>query len=278
VTVLHSRRSKTSIELVEGRNIAATSDLAAASPNITLEASSGLIRIHTLGRFGIQVDGSVLQFAGKSQRKPQELLKALIAFGSRDVPTERLIDCLWPDAAGDSAADALKTTLYRLRKLLQHHTALRLNDRHLSLATEYVWVDSLAFEDIAHQLKSLDIEALMRALQIYRGPFLDGESEAWVLSYRERLRTEYLAAVERLGTLLENTGDWPAATEIYINAVEIEPVAETLYRRLINSYLQLGRRTEALTAYQRCKLALQVYLGIKPARETQALYQAILDI
>jgi DNA-binding SARP family transcriptional activator len=232
--------------------------------------------VYTLGRFAILIEGAVLQFNGKSQRKPQELLKVLIALGSQDVRIERIIDCLWPDAPGDAAADVFKTTLYRLRKIFQNYEALKLNDHSLSLNTRYVWVDSLSIDEIAHDLKSRDLMDLKQALRIYQGPFLDGESMPWVLTYRDRLRGRYLATVEHLGTLFENAGDWPAAAEIYEQAVEAEPVAETPYRGLINSYLQLGRRAEALTVYQRCDRSLQSLLGIKPSCEIQALYQVIL--
>ena len=66
------------------------------------------IKIYTLGRFEIIRDDEPLHFSGKEQKKPLELLKALIAFGGRDVPEERLTDALWPDADGDHGAQVLR--------------------------------------------------------------------------------------------------------------------------------------------------------------------------
>ncbi len=277
VAKLSTRALKTMIEIDGVQQRIHRADLAPLNPHAASEALPWPIRVYTLGRFAVQIYNKAVQFDGKAQRKPLELLKALIAFGSQDVRVERLTDCLWPDAQGDAAADVLKTTLHRLRKLLQNNEALRLNDRHLSLDKRCIWVDSLVFDHISHQAKALDAAALEHALRIYGGPFLDGDSTPWALGYRERLRAGYLVAAERLGTLLENAGGWSAAAETYEKAVEMEPAAETLYRRLMSSYLQLGRRTEALTVYRRCDLALQTHLGIKPTRETQALYQSILD-
>lgn len=59
------------------------------------------IKIHTLGKFEIIKDGRPLVFAGKVQKKPLEILKAVIAFGGRDVPVDTITDALWPDADGD---------------------------------------------------------------------------------------------------------------------------------------------------------------------------------
>ena len=74
--------------------------------------------IDTFGHFEVRVDGTALQFAGKSQKRPLSLLKTLIALGGQDVAEARLADALWPDAEGDAAQQALATTLHRLRGLI----------------------------------------------------------------------------------------------------------------------------------------------------------------
>ncbi len=102
------------------------------------------IRVHTLGRFGIQVDGQVLSAEKLRQQKPVELLQALIAQGGRGVSKEMLAVSLWPDAEGDEAANNYDVTLHRLRKLLHHHDGVLLAaDGRLTLNSETVWVDVL---------------------------------------------------------------------------------------------------------------------------------------
>ncbi len=53
------------------------------------------LKIYTLGRFGLVKDNKPLHFTGKIQKKPMEMLKALIALGGRDVKEEQLSDLLW---------------------------------------------------------------------------------------------------------------------------------------------------------------------------------------
>ena len=76
------------------------------------------VRISTLGRFNVEVDGQPLQFGAKAQRKPLELLKVIIALGGESAPVEALTESLWPESEGDTAYNSFGTTLNRLRNLI----------------------------------------------------------------------------------------------------------------------------------------------------------------
>ena len=235
------------------------------------------VRLYTLGRFELFCDDEPLRSAGKAQRKPLELLKCLCAFGGQAVNQDRITDALWPETEGDAADQALRTTLHRLRKLLRHEQAVRLEDRHLHLDPRTLWADCLAFDRIAHHPGLADKVQLQRALNRYRGPFLHGESAHWAQPWRERLRAHFIAMTERLGGLLEADGDGPGAVECYLRAIEVEPGAEVFYRRLMACYAELGRRAEALAVYQRCRLSLLTRLGVSPTEQTQALHRQLAD-
>ncbi len=113
------------------------------------------MRVYTFGDFAIVIDGERLAFRGKAQKRPLNLLKALIAFGGRGVGTDRLKDALWPDADGDAAHRAFDTTLYRLRRLLGVEGALVLGEGRLSLSPDVCWSDALALKDIVGKATSL---------------------------------------------------------------------------------------------------------------------------
>jgi DNA-binding SARP family transcriptional activator len=149
--------------------------------------------------------------------------------------------------------------------------------RHISLGPGYIWVDCLSFDRAAHHPATPGRLALQRTLSLYRGHFLEGETSPWALTFRERLRAHYLSMAERLGSMLEQDNDWRGAADCYLGVIEVEPVAEIFYRRLMSSYVQLGRRTEALAVYQRCRQSLLTRLGVSPTRETQNLYHMLVD-
>ncbi|MCI0667304.1 MAG: bacterial transcriptional activator domain-containing protein [Methylococcaceae bacterium] len=57
--------------------------------------------------------------------------------------------------------------------------------------------------------------------------------------------------------------------------LEIDNVAEDVYRRLMDCYARSGRPAEALRVYVRCRQMLAAVLGIAPAAETEGLYRSI---
>lgn len=242
-----------------------------------LEVWPWSVRIYTLGRFEVFLEDMPLHFSGKAQHKPLELLKCLCAYGSLAVNQDRITDALWPDSGGNAAEQALRTTLHRLRKLLRHEKAIRLEDKHLSLDPGYVWVDCMAFDRAIHHSGMADRNSLQQALSRYRGHFLEGETASWALTFRERLRAHYIKMSERLGGMLEQDGGWPEAIDCYRRAVEIEPLAENFYQHLMRCHAQLGQRAEVLSEYQRCWHQLLCRLGISPSQETQLLYQKLIN-
>ena len=154
------------------------------------------VRIYTLGRFTVVKNGKPLQFSGKSQKKPLELLKALIALGGRNVSEAKLQDALWSEAEGDSAAQTLATTLFRLRKLVDENLIERREGR-LTLNAAASWVDCWAFERLAIDSSSNEAVDLEKIAKLYQGAFLDGEEDAaWAQPMRERLRRKFARVTE----------------------------------------------------------------------------------
>ncbi len=127
-------------DLIRKRN------LVLEDPSLHIENWPWSIRIHTLGRFEIFKDDKPIQFTGKVQKKPLELLKVLVALGGKDVAEAQLIDVLWPDADGDIARISFRTTLHRLRKLLGNDDTIQLSGGQVSINAGYCWVDTWAFE------------------------------------------------------------------------------------------------------------------------------------
>jgi ATP/maltotriose-dependent transcriptional regulator MalT/DNA-binding SARP family transcriptional activator len=241
------------------------------------------VSLCVLGGFALARDGAPVTFTGKVQQKPLALLKLLVALGGRDVPETRLADTLWPDATGDAAHQAFAATLHRLRVLVGHPHALRLQDGRLSLDPQHVWLDVWTFERLlreAERIERLDgarfLALLGRAVALYRGPFLGPEGSAeWAVSAAERLRSRFLRASGRLGRHWTESGDWERAIDAYERALAVEDLAEEFYQGLMTCHARLGRHAEALRAYARCRRALAATLGVEPSPATQALARAL---
>ncbi len=155
------------------------------------------IKIYTLGGFELARDGEPVKFSGKVQQKPLAMLKAMVAFGGREASEEELSDILWPDADGDAAHTAFKTTLFRLRKLLGMENTILFQDGMAAVNRKIVWVDSWAFEELLDRSDSRNSAEAEKALEMYRGEFLPGDADqGWTIRYRERLHQKYLKLVK----------------------------------------------------------------------------------
>lgn len=285
LSALCERALDLGIEVAYVQDLVARCGLALRAPRAEVESWPWPLKIYTLGRFELVRGGTPVQFSGKTQQKPLALLKALIALGGHKVSEARLTDALWPDADGYQAHRSFATTLYRLRRLLGEKDALRLAEGLLTLDPRCCWVDAFALERLLGQAEEAEkkgrdpaqaAQGFDSAIALYRGAFLPQEIDAsWALPYRERLRSEFIRAIGNHGRRLEQSGRWEEAAGRYQKAVEVDPLVEELYRRLMVCHQRSGRRAEALAVYQRCRKVLGTVLRIEPSPETEAIGRAL---
>jgi adenylate cyclase len=255
------------------------------------------LKIHALGQFTLLREGQPIVFSRKVQKRPLDLLKALIANGGARASTSTLIESLWPDSEGDSARVSFDSNLHRLRKLIGIDDVLLLAEGKLSLDPAKCWVDVWAFEELVARIDrathrppgaagtgpgstgtgqgNSDInpgEVAKELLRLYSGHFMEKDSqEPWAIAARDRLAAKFLRAVSHLGAQLEEHRDWEEAAALYSRALELDNLAEALYRRLMVSYRELGETAEALKVYRRCRDMLSIVLGLSPSPETEAI-------
>ncbi|MCB1937060.1 MAG: hypothetical protein KDF59_14095 [Nitrosomonas sp.] len=218
------------------------------------------VRIYTFGRLSVVINEKLLQFNGKGQRKPMDLLIYLLSRGGRSVNQVELCDALWPDADGDTAYRSLITTLQRLRKLLIEPKAVELTNGYLSLNNTYVWVDAWTFERLlsntnqnhkSNQIQSTQL--IEEALRLYKRPFLEKIDESWIVPLRDRLRIKYRHHCLELCHQLEMQHDTTKATAIYLQAIGADETSDFFAGQLIDHYRKIGREDEIENLLQQLK-------------------------
>lgn len=173
------------------------------------------------------------------------------------LPREILAEMFWPDAPNQEKARAsLAVAVSSLRSQLETGQAgqvLLVDPRSLGVRTEAISSDVLEFEQALDRLASDDtpqtIEALRQTLSLFRGTFLPGFYDDWVLGEQARLRDRFITAVRRLGSYFEQEGDIDEA--IYWRRQELLHFSEDA--GALEHLLQL------LTEEERLEEAAQVY-------------------
>ena len=148
--------------------------------------------------------------------KPLGLLKAMVGCnGGNRIDEGELAALLWPRKDVEYARRSLTTTLHRLRKVIGDDRAVVLRHGRLSIARDLCRVDLDALDEVF-----IDIEALYgphtsadtavalaaKVLDVYQGPFMDGEAQAEFVTVRERVRNRVLGALDQLARVCESAG------------------------------------------------------------------------
>lgn len=198
-------------------------------------------------------------------------------------PRERLLALLCGEMDDESARHAFKTILAEVRAQLRTFDASTewiTGDGDLLTFNPLapIWLDTEIFEkDTAATSRNLN-----RAIQLYRGDFLDGfflkdssSFDSWIRSTRDHFRHRYLSALRQLAELNEANSQLEQAITCIHLLLDADPLAEEARAYLMRLYWMMGDRTEALRQYERLRALLAQELAVKPSSTTQALYEQI---
>jgi DNA-binding SARP family transcriptional activator len=198
---------------------------------------------------------------------------------------DRLLALLWPDSAPEAARKNLRNALWTIRKALGEDAVVS-DDQQLALDAA-VWTDVREISDfIPRGLSLVGSEISDRdesAIELYRGPFLDGlqlddapDFEIWLTGERERFAQLYLRALTALVAAYQAQGDWQNVIAAATRALNQDNLQEPMYRALMEAHARLGERAQALREYDTLRATLSRELGVEPLAETDALRRAIL--
>jgi DNA-binding SARP family transcriptional activator len=164
--------------------------------------------------------------------------------------------------------------LYRLRKLLGDGV-IEKHKGHHTLDPRYCWLDAWTLESglAVFNDASSPHDFPHEVLDLYQGPFLEGDDSTPVLLRRERIRSAALRAFERIGESLMAKGDHAQATRCYQQAIDADPLVESMHIKLMECHLRARKFADALNVYRRYRTILRSIMGIEPSEEMKALYR-----
>ena len=195
--------------------------------------------------------------------------------GERGLTRDKIIGFLWPDADEERARRALTQALYALRQDLGSEEAF-LGVKDLRLNPEIISADVVEFR------AALAAGALERAVELYRGPFLDGfhlpgaeEFERWSEQERQTLVREYGDLLEQLGQRATAAGDHRAAVGWFKKLAGLDPLNAKVAVALMRAHVAQGDQAAALQHAKVYEALLQQELDLPPDREVIALAEEL---
>ena len=235
--------------------------------------------------------------SGFESNKVRALLAYLAVESNQPHSRESLATLLWPEQTDGVVACNLTQGLYNLRQAIADHDEashfLKITQQtiQLEIAGDF-WLDVLRFTSLLsaaeqHQHDSLMscgtcVNLLEEAVTLYQADFLEGFSagagiafEEWSLLKREQYRRLLLDALSKLVNVYKQQGKLEKALPYAWRQVELDPWREEGQQQLMWLLALSGRRSEALSQYEKSRRLLRQDLGLEPVPETQALAGAI---
>jgi DNA-binding SARP family transcriptional activator len=211
---------------------------------------------------------------GNLPRNAQRVIAYLGLRGAR--ARSAVSGVLWPNVPEPRAQGSLRTTLWRLERMLP---GLVLSD-HVKLSLAHgVTVDVQQLEDWTRIV--FDTRSTAEAMEIPRfamhGELLPGWYDDWVLTERERVRQLQLHGLERLSEKLTAAGAFGPAVQAAAAAIAAEPLRESAHRALIRAHMAEGNAHEVLRQYAAYSRMLANELGVAPSALMQELVRPYLQ-
>jgi DNA-binding SARP family transcriptional activator len=117
----------------------------------------------------------------------------------------------------------------------------------------------------------------IRAVYLYRHPYLEGLDLDWVVQKREDLSNKYVQALIELGRFSEMQNDRETALGYYLRAVAENAVREDVHCKIMGIYYNQGRIDDVHRQYKFLERELKRLLNIGPSKNTRSLYEGYIS-
>ncbi len=207
---------------------------------------------------------------------PQELRLLVLLVERGHERSEALGELFWPGSSPDRQMSSLHTAIYHLRRALGGNVIKFASGQYWLLHRETVNYDVRAFVNGAVLLARANpsrvdwFDTARKTLDIYKGPFMAGHDERWVLERRAELESIYIDTVANLARNSRSRDKAEAALPYLRKALKIDPYQETVNQLYVNLLNISGRQVARALHVRRYHKLLREDLGIDT---TEALGQ-----
>jgi DNA-binding SARP family transcriptional activator len=216
------------------------------------------LEINDLGRTTLRVGDRDIDLGGV-RRKSAALLMFLVTRPGHTASREQVLDELWPDADPDAATNNLNQSLYFLRREIDPWYEDDMSVDYLGLRADVVWLDahlsivaSVSFANAvrAEMATTLNVDHALEIVDQYHGRFCpEFEYEEWASSWRTRVHALFLEYCNRVIDRAISHSAWNSARDIAIRALDRDPMAMEIERKLVWLYWRLGSQSAAIAQY-----------------------------
>ena len=241
-----------------------------------------ILHIEMLGQFQAWRHQEILNWP---TRKCKALFQILLIEPGRVIPTDQILEYLWPALPPNKAQNNLWVTVSQLRQVLQPDSPSRSRSAYIhkqgvgyrfNPESDYL-LDGDAFATHLVSAQSATdltgrITAWEAARNLYKGDYLADEPYAeWAQIPRIQWRRRYEQLLVNLAEAYGRNGRFQQAIPLCQEILTLDNTNENGYRLLMHCHAALGERATALKVYGEAVQALRNEIGVDPMPETADL-------
>ncbi len=238
-------------------------------------APESRVRIRCFGSFELTA-GDEIKWG---TRRVRELFLYLLDRRGAAPSKDEMLSALFGGQTDKNAAHNLYMTIYRLRSLLSALDAegkyIRMTDDYsLTVATGVCdYADFMAFAQGSPVISAKNAAEAARALNLYKGPYLESECCEWASETAHETETEYERIALGLAGYHALAGRVPEAEGVLGAMLTRNPLSADGYAALLDLYIEDGNRAAYCERYEQYVRMLKHELRVKP----QAKYREHFD-
>ncbi len=200
------------------------------------------------------------------------------------VTRDQIFEIFWPKLSVRDATNVFHVTKRKITERISAYVADNKNYELTKYSTGfYVPSDKVVRHyDVADFEQAMEGALLscerherellyLRAIEIYKAPFLHPLRLPWVEARRNQLKSLFAEALIGMARLKTDQRLWEEALGYYARALKEAPQREDIHRGAMRMYINLGRNADARQQYALLERLLKRTLGVKPSSETQTL-------
>lgn len=236
--------------------------------------SMSVLQIRLFGGLDLAWDGVSIPLISSSTSR--SLLAYLVTYRDRPHTRDLLAGTFWPDLPDATARRRLSQAGWHIRRALAPHSILSMEGDTIQFKPDTpVWIDHAEFTRcyrlLVEEAATKSLEQSKLCVEYYRGEFLAGYYDDWILSEREQLRNMYLAVLRWLAEGYKSQGQYENALIFADRLANENPWSEEGVHEVMRLYHLLGRNAEALKQYENLRHMLTEEMGVEPSPDTKAL-------
>lgn len=210
-------------------------------------------------------------------------LPRLLFFFALDRPVitrSEICSAFWPELDTDQAVNVFHVTKRRLHKALDMDVLV--HDEGYYRINPDLDVDYDVMHFVGKLMDGRDartkdpMAAWEAAVDLYRGPFLQGHADPWITERRGDFCAGYLEALDAIAQTRIKEERPEHALVMYKRALLADNTRQDIHREVMRIYQSLGRRSEAVAQFMQVEEVAKS-IGSPIEQETRSLYQAILS-